>query len=98
MNKFIVALLFAMTSVAVAADTPLPPKRPASLNSLPAWKPATLNSHKPYGVAAGVSANGVVVTAPPGSDVQVDVDGNDVQIDVTKTGKKGLLGLGFFGL
>lgn len=51
-----------------------------------------------------VTQQGVKVQAPPGSDVQVDVDGQDVDITITGQnrglfgGRRGLLGLGILGL
>lgn len=53
---------------------------------------------------AVVTPQGVKVQAPPGSDVQVDVDGADVDISIVGPnrglfgGKRGLLGLGVLGL
>lgn len=53
---------------------------------------------------AVVTQQGVKVQAPPGSDVQVDVDGTDVDISIVGPNhglfgrKHGLLGLGFLGL
>lgn len=48
--------------------------------------------------AAQVTPHGMIVTAPPGADVDVDNDGGDIQIDIAPRGKRGLLGLGVLGL
>ena len=39
----------------------------------------------------------MVVTAPPGADVDVDNDGGDLEIDIAKK-DRGILGLGVLGL
>ena len=45
-----------------------------------------------------VTPHGTLVTAPPGFDVDADVEGgNDVSVDIEPTGK-GILGLGVLGL
>ena len=77
MNKiiFVVAMMFAGS--AFAADVPLPPKRPASLTVQP---PA-------YGAA--IQNGQVVVRAPLGSDVQVDVDGSDLDVSISGKNKTG---------
>lgn len=79
MNKFVIATALVMLAGSAEAKTktvPTPPTRPAELNG-----PIT---------AAGaiVGENGVVVKAPPGSNVQVDVDGQDVDIQVSGNGPK----------
>jgi len=49
--------------------------------------------------AAQLTPHGLVVTAPPGMDVDVDNDGGDIQIDIEPRGRsRGLLGVGFLGL
>jgi hypothetical protein len=59
--------------------------------------PGAQHSKGVFAPAAQVTPHGVVATAPVGSDVDVDVDGNDIEIDVSpKT--RGLLGVGFLGL
>jgi len=68
---FAIAMMFAGS--AFAADVPLPPKRSANLSVQP---PA-------YGAA--IQNGQVVVRAPLGADMQVDVDGAD--LDITVTGK-----------
>jgi hypothetical protein len=46
-----------------------------------------------------VTPHGTLVTAPPGMDVDADVEGgNDVSVDIEPTGRRGILGLGFWGL
>ena len=47
--------------------------------------------------AVQVTPHGMVVTAPPGADVDVDNDGGDLEIDIAKK-DRGVLGLGVLGL
>ncbi len=45
-----------------------------------------------------VTPHGTLVTAPPGMDVDADIEnGNDLSVDIAPTGR-GVLGLGFWGL
>ena len=61
--------------------------------------PGAQKSKGVFAPAAQVTPHGVVVTAPPGSDVETDVDGGDVDISVTPRDRsRGLLGIGFLGL
>ena len=59
--------------------------------------PGATKSRGVFAPAAQVTPHGVVATAPIGSDVDVDVDGNDIEIDVSPK-SRGLLGVGFLGL
>ena len=59
--------------------------------------PGATKSRGVFAPAAQVTPHGVVATAPVGSDVDVDVDGNDIEIDVSPK-SRGLLGVGFLGL
>lgn len=77
MNKFVFIVGMVFASSAFAADVPLPPKRSANLTVQP---PA-------YGAA--IQNGQVVVRAPLGSDMQVDVDGADLDITVTGKNKSG---------
>ena len=60
--------------------------------------PGATKSNGVYAPAAQYTPHGLVVTAPPGADVDVDNDGSDISIDITPKGKRGLLGLGVLGL
>lgn len=60
--------------------------------------PGATKSNGVYAPAAQYTPHGLVVTAPPGADVDVDNDGSDISIDITPKGKQGLLGLGVLGL
>ena len=60
--------------------------------------PGATKSAGVYAPAAQYTPHGLVVTAPPGADVDVDNDGSDISIDITPKGKRGLLGLGVLGL
>lgn len=67
---------------------------------------ANTKNTTPLVPGAVVTQQGVKVQAPPGSDVQVDVDGSDVDISIlgpdSNRGlfgrRHGLLGLGVLGL
>lgn len=89
MNKFFVATAFVMALTGSAL----------AHNKTPA-----VTSSAPLVPGAVVTPQGVKVQAPPGSDVQVDVDGADVDISIVGPnrglfgGKRGLLGLGVLGL
>jgi hypothetical protein len=82
MNRFFVAfaVVAALTGSAFAKNTPVPPNRPASISA-----PAPIFNTDPNVYGAVVKDGQVIVRAPLGSDVQVDVDGRD--LDVTVTGK-----------
>jgi hypothetical protein len=60
--------------------------------------PGATKSHGVYAPAAQYTPHGLVVTAPPGADVDVDNDGSDISIDITPRDNRGLLGLGVLGL
>ena len=62
--------------------------------------PGAQHSKGVFAPAAQVTPHGLVVTTPPGADVVVDNDGGDIQIDIVPRDgrKRGLLGLGFWGL
>ena len=94
MNKFFLtsALVFALTGSAFALTT-----HDETHNGRTVAVPGAQHSKGVFAPAAQVTPHGVVATAPVGSDVDVDVDGNDIEIDVSpKT--RGLLGVGFLGL
>lgn len=59
--------------------------------------PGATHSKGVYAPAVQVTPHGMVVTAPPGADVDVDNDGGDLEIDIAKK-DRGMLGLGFLGL
>ena len=59
--------------------------------------PGAQHSKGVFAPAVQVTPHGMVVTAPPGADVDVDNDGGDLEIDIAKK-NRGLLGLGVLGL
>ena len=59
--------------------------------------PGATHSKGVLAPAVQVTPHGMVVTAPPGADVDVDNDGGDLEIDIAKK-DRGLLGLGVLGL
>lgn len=60
--------------------------------------PGAAKSKGVFAPAAQVTPHGMVVTAPPGADVDVDNDSGDIQIDIVPREKRGVLGLGVLGL
>jgi len=94
MNKFFLTsvIVLALTGSAFALTT-----HDETHNGKTVAVPGAQKSRGVFAPAAQVTPHGVVATAPVGSDVDVDVDGNDIEIDVSpKT--RGLLGVGFLGL
>lgn len=85
MNKFVVsfAVVAGLTGSSFAKTVPVPPKRPASLTA-----PAPIFNTDPNVYGAVVKDGQVIVRAPLGSDVQVDVDGKDLDVQVTKPDSK----------
>lgn len=84
MNKIIVTVIATLVvGSAMAKPTPIPPQRPFPRTTVPA---PTFNTD-PNVYGAVVKDGQVVVRAPLGSDVQVDVDGNSFTVDVDR-GKK----------
>lgn len=59
--------------------------------------PGAQHSKGVFAPAVQVTPHGMVVTAPPGADVDVDNDGGDLEIDIAKK-DRGILGLGVLGL
>lgn len=59
--------------------------------------PGAQHSKGVFAPAVQVTPHGMVVTAPPGADVDVDNDGGDLEIDIAKK-SRGILGLGVLGL
>jgi hypothetical protein len=94
MNKFLIstAIVLGLSGSAMALTT-----QDETHNGKTVAVPGAQHSKGVFAPAAQVTPHGVVATAPVGSDVDVDVDGNDIEIDVSpKT--RGLLGVGFLGL
>jgi hypothetical protein len=94
MNKFFLTsvIVLTLTGSAMALTT-----HDETHNGKTVAVPGAQKSKGVFAPAAQVTPHGVVATAPVGSDVDVDVDGNDIEIDVSpKT--RGLLGVGFLGL
>lgn len=61
--------------------------------------PGATKSAGVFAPAVQVTPHGMVVTAPPGANVDIDNDDGDLQIDIARPGKpRGLLGLGFLGM
>jgi hypothetical protein len=90
MNKSILALavVFGLTSSAMALTT-----LDETHNGKTAAVPGATKSKGVYAPAAQYTPHGLVVTAPPGADVDVDNDGSDISIDITPKGKGGVLGV-----
>ena len=80
MNKMFLATVFALGLVgsAFAADVPTPPRRPANLGVT-----------TPPPVGAVIKDGMVVVRAPVGSDMIVDVDGTDIDVSIEGSTKRG---------
>ena len=94
MNKFFLtsAIVLALGGSAMALTT-----HDEAHNGRTVAVPGAQHSKGVFAPAAQVTPHGVVATAPVGSDVDVDVDGNDIEIDVSPK-SRGLLGVGFLGL
>ena len=94
MNKFMLALavVFGLSGSAMASNT-----LDESHNGRTAAVPGAHHSKGVFAPAAQVTPHGMVVTAPPGADVDVDNDGGDIQIDIANP-DRGVLGLGVLGL
>ena len=61
--------------------------------------PGATHSKGVLAPAVQVTPHGMIVTTPPGADVDVDNDGGDIQVDIEPRGRdRGLLGVGFLGL
>lgn len=95
MNKFFIAtaIVVALTSSAFALTT-----HDETHNGQTVAVPGPTKSNGVLAPAVQVTPHGMVVTAPPGADVDVDNDDGDLQIDIGTRGKRGLLGLGVLGL
>ena len=95
MNKFFLsaAIVLGLTVSASALTT-----LDETHNGKTVAVPGATKSNGVYAPAAQYTPHGLVVTAPPGADVDVDNDGSDISIDITPKGKQGLLGLGVIGL
>lgn len=95
MNKIFIAsaIVFGLTGSAFALTT-----LDETHNGKTVAVPGATKSAGVYAPAAQYTPHGLVVTAPPGADVDVDNDGSDISIDITPKGKRGLLGLGVLGL
>lgn len=76
----VMTVLFTTNAIAAIKPAPLPPKRPAELNA-----PAPVFNTDPNVYGAIVKNGQVMIRAPLGSDVQVDVDGNSFTVDVDKS-------------
>lgn len=94
MNKFFLttAIVLGLTGSAMALTT-----HDETHNGKTVAVPGAQHSKGVFAPAAQVTPHGMVVTAPPGADVDVDNDEGDIQIDIAKK-NRGLLGVGFLGL
>lgn len=94
MNKFFLAtaIIFGLTSGAFALTT-----HDETHNGKTVAVPGAQHSKGVFAPAAQVTPHGMVVTAPPNADVDVDNDGGDIEIDITPR-SRGALGLGVLGL
>lgn len=95
MNKFFVtvAFIFGLTGSAFALHT-----HDETHNGKTVAVPGPTKSNGVLAPAVQVTPHGMVVTAPPGADVDVDNDEGDLQIDIAPAGKRGVLGLGVLGM
>ena len=96
MNKFFLAsvIVLGLTGSAFALTT-----HDETHNGRTVAVPGAQHSKGVFAPAAQVTPHGMVVTAPPGADVDVDNDEGDIQIDIAPRSKsRGLLGIGFLGL
>lgn len=94
MNKVFLtaALVLGLTGSAMALTT-----QDETHNGKTVAVPGAQHSKGVFAPAAQVTPHGMVVTAPPGADVDVDNDGGDIEIDIAKR-DRGVLGLGVLGL
>ena len=92
MNKFFltVAIVLGLTGSAFAFQD-------ETHNGKTVAVPGATHSKGVLAPAVQVTPHGMVVTAPPGADVDVDNDGGDLEIDIAKK-DRGILGLGVLGL
>ena len=95
MNKFFIttATLFILTGSAFALTT-----HDETHGGKTVAVPGPTKSNGVLAPAVQVTPHGMVVTAPPGADIDVDNDEGDIQVDIGPRGKRGLLGLGVLGL
>lgn len=77
MKYFLSVMTVLFSTSVMAKDVPVPPKRPAEFS-------APIFNTDPNVYGAVVKNGQVVIRAPLGSDVQVDVDGNSFTVDVDK--------------
>lgn len=95
MNKFFIttAILFILTGSAFALTT-----HDETHDGKTVAVPGPTKSNGVLAPAVQVTPHGMVVTAPPGADIDVDNDEGDIQVDIGPRGKRGILGLGVLGL
>ena len=94
MNKFFLtaAFVLGLTGSAFALHT-----QDETHNGKTVAVPGAQHSKGVFAPAVQVTPHGMVVTAPPNADVDVDNDGGDLEIDIAKK-DRGVLGLGVLGL
>ena len=95
MNKFFIttATLFILTGSAFALTT-----HDETHGGKTVAVPGPTKSNGVLAPAVQVTPHGMVVTAPPGADIDVDNDEGDIQVDIGPRGKRGILGLGVLRL
>lgn len=95
MNKILIVsmIVLGFTGSAMALTT-----RDETHNGVTAAVPGPTKSRGVLAPAVQVTPHGMVVTAPPGADIDVDNDEGDIQVDIGPRGRRGLLGLGVLGL
>jgi len=85
MNKFFLstAIVLGLTGSAMALNT-----IDETHNGKTVAVPGAVRSKGVLAPATQVTPHGMVVTAPPGMDVDVDNDGGDIEIDIEPRGRK----------
>jgi len=83
MNKF-----FLTTAIVLGLTVSASAFQDETHNGKTVAVPGATKSKGVLAPAAQLTPHGLVVTAPPGADVDVDNDGGDIQIDIEPRGKK----------
>ena len=83
MNKF-----FLTTAIVLGLTVSTSAFQDETHNGKTVAVPGATKSKGVLAPAAQLTPHGLVVTAPPGADVDVDNDGGDIQIDIEPRGKK----------
>ena len=83
MNKF-----FLTTTIVLGLTVSASAFQDETHNGKTVAVPGATKSKGVLAPAAQLTPHGLVVTAPPGADVDVDNDGGDIQVDIEPRGKK----------